>query len=91
MKLFFLRTAKAKHNHEYNLKNFLNREKNVSQSLKKFLEIQPELKKIFYKNKKFKIFFYKIFCSKTFLNIFKILNKNFYWYFMGKREFIKYF
>ena len=98
MKLFFLETAKAKHNHEYDLEKFLNREKKVSQSLKKFLEIQPELKKIFQSCHSrevgnlfpcLKILFYKIFCSKIFLEIFKILNKNFYWYFLGKQKFLK--
>jgi len=54
MKLFFLKNALAEHNHEYDLKKFLEREKKVSENLEKFLEIQSELKKKFYKNKKIK-------------------------------------
>jgi glycosyltransferase involved in cell wall biosynthesis len=91
MKLFFLEVAKAEHNHKYNLEKFLDREKKVSENLEKFLEIQPQLKKNFNKNKKFKKIFYNIFCSKIFLKFFKILNKNFYWYFLGKKEYLKHF
>lgn len=91
MKLFFLKNALAEHNHKYDLEKFLEREKKVSQSLKNFLEIQPKIKKIFYKNKKLKNFLFLILSSSIFLKIFKILNKNFYWYFLGKKEFLKYF
>ena len=67
MKLFFLKNALAKHNHEYNLENFLDREKKVAENLEKFLEIQPKLKKIFYKNKKLKKIFFLVLSSQIFL------------------------
>ena len=89
MRLFFLKNAKAEHNHKYNLKNFLEREKKVAENLEKFLKIQPELKIIFNRKKLIKKIFFKIFCSKFFLQIFKILNKNFYRYFLGKKECLK--
>ena len=91
MKLFFLKNALAKHNHEYNLENFLDREKKVAENLEKFLEIQPKLKKIFYKNKKLKKIFFLVLSSQIFLFFWKIFWKNFYWYFLGKREFLKKF
>lgn len=91
MKLFFLKNALAKHNHEYNLEKFLNREKKVAENLEKFLEIQPELKNNFYKNIFIKKLLFKIFSSKIFLFFWKIFWKIFYWYFLGKKEFLKIF
>jgi len=101
MKLFFSKNALAEHNHKYDLEKFLKREKKVSENLWKFLEIQPDLKNFFLpvsnfckdNNLKFilKKILFKIFSSKIFLFFGKIFWKNFYWYFLGKKEFLKNF
>jgi hypothetical protein len=81
MKIFFLKNAKAEHNHKYSLESFLKRQKNVLKSKKILFEIQPEIKK-FFSESFFKKVLFKIFSSKVFLFLFKSLNKNLYFYFL---------
>lgn len=86
LKLHYNPEAVGYHHHEIDEKSLAKRMRSIGKSAKIFHQKHPELKKIppFYKK-----LILKIISSKPILLLAKLFRKNFYWYLLSKKYFLK--